>query len=48
MFDAHLVKKAHDALARENPHWGARAIRDELAKRLNVSARTIASLVRKK
>jgi transposase-like protein len=48
MFDPQLVKAASKALARENPHWGARAIRKELAARLNVSVRTIANLIRKK
>ena len=48
MFDPRLVKAASKALARENPHWGARAIRVELAARLNVSVRTVANLIRKK
>jgi hypothetical protein len=48
MFDPRLVKAAAKALARENPHWGARAIRTELAARLNVSGRTVANLIRKK
>ena len=46
MFDAELVKAASRALAREHPSWGARAIYAELAARLNVSARTIANLIR--
>jgi hypothetical protein len=48
MFDPQLVKAASKTLARENPHWGARAIRAELAACLNVSVRTVASLIRKK
>lgn len=48
MVDHHLVKAAAKALAREHPHWGARAIRDDLAGRLNVSVRTVANLIRKK
>jgi len=48
MFDPRLVTAAYAALARENPSWGARALRDELAARLNVSARTVANLIRKK
>jgi hypothetical protein len=48
LFDPRLVQAASRALARENPHWGARAVREELAKRLNVSARTVANLTRKK
>jgi len=48
MFDPRLVKAAAKALARENPHWGARAIRAEVAAHLNVSGRTVASLIRKK
>ncbi len=46
MFDPRLVHAAAQALARENPSWGARAIREELATRLNVSARTVANLTR--
>ncbi len=48
LFDPRLVRAASEALKRENPGWGARAIREELGKRLNVSARTVASLTRKK
>jgi hypothetical protein len=48
MFDPRLVKAAYAALARENPTWGARALRDELAARLNVSVRTVVNLIRKK
>ena len=48
LFDPRLVQAASRALARENPDWGARTIREELAKRLNASARTIANLTRKK
>ena len=48
MFDPGLVKAAAKALAREHPHWGARAIRATLAARLNVSVRTVASLIRNK
>ncbi len=48
MFDPRLVKAAYAALARENPSWGARAIRESLAARLNVSTRTVGDLVRKK
>lgn len=48
MFDPRLVHAASAALARENPSWGARNIRKELATQLNVSARTVASLTRKK
>jgi hypothetical protein len=48
MFDPRLVKAAANALAREHPHWGARAIRATLAARLNVSVRTVAHLIRNK
>ncbi len=48
MFDPRLVQAAAQALARENPSWGNRAIREELATRLNASARTVANLTRKK
>ena len=48
MFDARLVKAASQALAREHPSWGARAIYADLATCLNVSVRTIANLIRKK
>ena len=48
MFDPRLIKAADAALARENPSWGARARRDVLAARLNVSVRTVANLIRKK
>jgi hypothetical protein len=48
MFDPRLVKAAAKALAREHPHWGARGIRATLAARLNVSLRTVASLIRNK
>ncbi len=48
MFDPRLVHAASKALAREHPDWGDGNIREELAKHLNVSARTIASLIRKK
>ena len=48
MFDPHLIKTAAKALARENPRWGARAIREDLAGRLNVSVRSVANLIRKK
>ena len=48
MFNPRLVRAASMALAREHPDWGARAICAELAARLNVSVRTVASLIRKK
>jgi hypothetical protein len=48
MFDRNLVKAGYQALERENPNWGVRSIREELARRLNVSPRTIANLTGKK
>jgi hypothetical protein len=48
MFAPRLITAAAKALARENPHWGMRGVREELARRLNVSPRTIVNLMRKK
>jgi hypothetical protein len=45
MFDASLILSAHTALLRENPTWKAQAATRTVADRLNVSMRTIETLL---
>jgi hypothetical protein len=46
-FDPRVVAQAHEALVRENPHWGCRAACETLVERLAISKRTVKTLLKR-